>query len=416
MAEQTASEPQRRGRRGGGTAWQLPSGQWRGQISLGIAGGKRVRISRTGATQAEVLRKLREAKRDEERGLPVLSKSPRLGEYLTQWLRTMKEQRRPATYRFYETIVRIHLVPEIGHIRLHKLTQRDVNLLLARKLKLARLAEAQKADPSILKPGEKPIRFSPATVDAIRRTLRAALNDALRDDLIGRNVVSLSDTVEVEEFEGRALTRREAERFLEVIRGTRYEVLYRVALCLGMRQGEILGLQKKYLDFEEDVIDVQYQLQRVDGLLTLTVPKTRKSRRKLPLPGNLSRVLQSHLRQQKEDRLKAGGRWQGEHWQLVFMTPLGTPIDPSNLTKDFRLRLQQAGLEQMRFHDLRHSALSFLAAEGAHESVQQAIAGHTQRRTTAHYTHAQLEAMREAAERVAGMLDPEQIEAQKGVS
>lgn len=392
--------------RGGGSLYKRPDGRWQGQISLGHSGGKRRRITRTGDTATEVRRKLREAQQSADRGVPVLSSTPRLDEYLTVWLSQKKSEISPSTYRSYSGIVNNHITPDLGRIRLNKLTQQDVNAFLYRKIEEANKSAEKRAR------GEKAARFSIATVDGIRRVLRAALNDAMRDDYVGRNVATLARAPKVPRFEGKALTRKEAEAFLEAVSGTRYALLYRIALSVGMRQAEILGLRWRDVDFEEGTISVRRQLQRVDGVQTLRDLKTIESRRTIPMTANTMKALRSHQVAQKEERLKAGGKWQGEHWQLVFMTPHGTPIDDANLRKDFRKRLEQAGLEHMRFHDLRHSAASFMAAQGVHVKEAQRILGHAQVVTTMQvYTHAQLDNMREALERVGDYLDtPEKAE------
>lgn len=400
------STDRKRGMRGGGTIFQRPDGRWQGQVSLGHSGGKRKRVSVTGKTVAEVQRKMRDMKSSADKGVPVLSITPRLSEYLAVWLERKKTDNTPKTYKFYESIVRLHIVPDLGHIRIHKLTQHDVNALLSRKIELANKSTMQKENPKSLASGEPRIRFSVASVDAIRRVLRAALNDAERDDYVGRNVASLSKPPTVPRFEGKALSVAEAHALLQAVSGTRYSVLYQMALGLGMRQGEILGLRWEDVDFDAGVVNVRLQLQRVDGLQQLVPLKTVESRRTLPLPDSKLQALKRHRIEQMEQRLQAGGKWQGEGWQLVFMTPNGTPIDDANLRKDFRKRLDQAGIEHMRFHDLRHSTASFLAAEGVHITESQHTLGHAQPITTMQvYTHAQIEKMRAGLERLDALLE-----------
>lgn len=396
----------RRRGRGEGSIRKRSDGRWEGQISLGIADGKRKRKSVYGATKTEVQRKIRMLQSSIDRGMPVTTNTPRLKDFLAQWLTSKKQRISPSTYRSYETIVRRHIVPDLGHIRLDKLTQHNVNDLLTRKIERANLAAEQKAHPELVPKGEKPIRFSLATVDGIRRVLRAALSDAMRADYVGRNVASLSGVITVPRFEGKALSRGEAERFLQAVEGERYALLYRIAVTAGLRQGEILGLRWIDVDFDDGVIRIRRQLQRVEGVQVLRDLKTVESRRTIPMPQNILDALKRHQVSQKEERLQAGGRWQGERWQLVFMTPNGTPIDDANLRKDFRKRLEQAGLEPMRFHDLRHSAASFMAAQGVHVKEAQHILGHSQVTTTMQvYTHAQLDNMRDALERVSGGFD-----------
>ncbi|HEV2128241.1 MAG TPA: tyrosine-type recombinase/integrase, partial [Thermomicrobiales bacterium] len=102
----------------------------------------------------------------------------------------------------------------------------------------------------------------------------------------------------------------------------------------------------------------------------------------------------------------AGDRWQGEAWGLVFCSTIGTPLDPSNVTKQYRALLQAAGLEQRRFHDLRHSTGSFLASRGVHPRIIMEILGHSQVSTTMNtYTHVELGSMRDALDELGDLLD-----------
>ncbi|HET8631551.1 MAG TPA: site-specific integrase, partial [Thermomicrobiales bacterium] len=191
----------------------------------------------------------------------------------------------------------------------------------------------------------------------------------------------------------------EARRFLDAARGNRLEALYRVALSLGLRQGEILGLQWADVDLDAGTLAVRRQLQRVDGAFRLMELKTAQSRRTLALPAALLAALREHRRRQLEERLLAGERWRGAAWDLVFCTRYGTPLDARNLVIYFKALLTRAGLPDIRFHDLRHSCISLLAAQGVSDRVAMEIAGHSQISLTKNiYTHVYDEAKRQAAE------------------
>jgi len=127
----------------------------------------------------------------------------------------------------------------------------------------------------------------------------------------------------------------------------------------------------------------------------LAEPKTATSCRTLPLPAELVAALKAHRARQNGERLKAGDRW--KDYGLVFSTSIGTPISPRNLVRDFQALREKAGLPPMRFHDLRHSCISFLAVQGVPARTAMEIAGHSQITLTMNvYAHVVDEAKRAA--------------------
>lgn len=369
-----------------GSIYPRADGRWVGAVSLGMVNGKRKRKVVYGKTRQEVVKKVRKIQSDLDRGLPVQSSSMSVAAFLKQWLETVKPTLRPRTFKSYTGIVERHLAPGIGRHRLEKLTQRHVNQLLSAKLEEG---------------------LSARSVHNIRNVLRAALNQAMRWDLVGRNVAALADPPKAETYEPYALSAKQATRFLDAVKDDRLEALYALVLSTGLRQGEVLGLRWDDVDLDKRAITVRKQLQVIDGAQVLTDPKSARSKRTIPLLTSVVELLRQHKKNQLEERLLAGGKWQ-TRWNLVFTTPIGTPIDHSNLRKHFkgivdriglRKEIEKAGREPIRFHDLRHSAASFLAARGVHPSTAQAILGHANVNTTLSvYTHVNATTMREAVD------------------
>ena len=214
--------------------------------------------------------------------------------------------------------------------------------------------------------------------------------------LVQRNVAALVDPPAVEDGDMQCLNTAQARALLDAARGDRLEALYNVALSLGLRQGEILGVRWDDINLNRRTLRVTHALQAVNGPLHLVKPKTKRSIRTLPLPSTLVSALEAHRARQADDRLRTGERWQ-EHG-LVFPTGVGTRIHPRNLVRSFHQLLKRAGLPPMRFHDLRHSCLSLLAAQGVPPRVAMEIAGHSDIRLTQNvYTHVFDEAKRHAA-------------------
>lgn len=269
-------------------------------------------------------------------------------------------------------------MPVIGRVKLDRLTG----------LQVERLMNAMAAAGA-----------SPKTAANVRGLLRSALNQALRWHLIARNPVLDTEAPKREQHEIEPFTRAEAKRFLEVVSGDRLEALWVLSLGMGLRQGEALGLTWQDVDLETGTLYVREQLQRVDGVLRRVPLKTERSRRTLAMPARIATALQEH-----RDRQLAEGRALLPS-AYVFTTPEGGPLEARTVLRWFAALLERGGLRHVRFHDLRHSAATFLLAQGVPMRVVMEVLGHSQMSTTSdRYTHVALELQREAAARMDALL------------
>lgn len=359
-----------------GTIYRRSDGRW----VAGVTGANGKRKFFYGRTRLEVSRKLSIAQRNQAVGLPMLNDRIQLARFLEEWLEEkVKPTVRPYTYNSYEVNVRVHIVPELGRIPLTQLTPQQVQRFINAKLASG---------------------LAPKTVTYIRQTLHAALAHAERWGLVHRNVASLTEMPRRERREMTVFTTAEAHQFLDAIEGDRLEALYRVALTLGLRQGEALGLQWSDVDFDGGALHVRHGLQRFGGEYHLVPPKTAKSRRVIPLPRAIAAALLTHRARQKEERLRAGPAWD-ERWDLVFTRPDGRPLDHTSVTNRFRRLLREAGLPHLRFHDLRHSCATLLLVQGVAPRVVMEILGHSDIAMTMNtYTHVLPELQRQAAQRM----------------
>ncbi len=340
-----------------------------------------------GKTRREVQEKLAAAAAARQRGALALER-PTVAQFLERWLAI---ERRPRTQEVYAGYCRRELIPALGHIRLDELT----------------VAHASEMLKAMLDRG-----LSPQTVAHARAVLRCALAQAMREELVFRNVASIAKSpAPIEPYEGRVLTLEEAKRFLAAADHDRLAALYYVALSLGLREGEALALGWEDVDFEARTLHVRHTLQRIrrehrwqrgdgEGLVLLPT-KTRRSKQKLPLPEVCLRALRAHRARQLEERLAAGPQWE-EH-SFIFTTPLGRPLHAKNVIVDsFRKVCERAGIPYstrerqrgpadrrgLRLYDLRHSCASLLIASGVQLRVVQEVLRHTNIRTTAdRYTH-----------------------------
>lgn len=376
----------RRGRKEGSIYKRKSDGRWCGVIDCGYSSdGRRMRKVFYGASRAEVAAKLNKAVHDLSIGLPVITVRHSLSEYLDAWLADIRHSVRPLTYQQYEGHCRLYLKPTLGMCRLDKLTPHMVRQFVDKMLSRG---------------------LSPRTVQLSLVILRHALSQAVKDGMIVRNVAKLVQSPRVVRHQFKVFSREEARRFLAAIRGHRLEALYIVALTLGLRQGEVLGLSWDAIDFDAGTLTITQSLERIGGKrygspgrLVLVEPKTAGSRRTLKLPDIALKALSSHRARQLQERFQCGRKWQDTG--LVFTTRHGTPIEPSDLHGGFKRILADAKLPTMRFHDLRHSAATILVASGVPLKVIQTLLGHSTITLTANtYAHVLPELLDDCARRM----------------
>jgi integrase len=189
------------------------------------------------------------------------------------------------------------------------------------------------------------------------------------------------------------------------IAGDRLEALYLVALGVGLRQGEILGLRWSDVDLEGGTLTVRHALARIDGRLELVEPKSVTSRRVVPLPAFVRDALVAHRVRQAAEPLPARPDPPDPFADLVFVTTHGTPLDGITITRRFQHILAGAGLPHQRFHDLRHACASLLLAQGVPARVVMETLGHSEISLTLNtYSHVMPSVGREAAERMDQLL------------
>ena len=339
--------------------------RWRGVVSLGYGlDGRRVRKKITGATKAEVLRKLRDLRNELDSGLPIPDDRLTVGAFLDRWVtRNLPGQISDVTLDSYANTVRLHLDPAFGRTVLRKLTVADVDGLLAAKREAG---------------------YSPNSQRIIRAVLRRALHQAQREGLVARNVAALSTAPRIRAREGRALTIVEARRLLDAVRGTRNEALLTTMLAFGLRRGEALGLRWSSLDWDAASLKVTDGVKRVqnrepgrEGQTRLVIGelKTARSRRTLFLTPQLVDLLRRHRVRQAEERMAVGEAW--EDHGLVFPSEVGTPLDPDNVSHLFSRICRSAGLGHWHLHELRHSGASLMLAQGTDLYVVSEVLGHS---------------------------------------
>ncbi|HMM94819.1 site-specific integrase [Phycicoccus sp.] len=355
---------------------------WAAHVWITTPTGRRQRKSVYGKTREEVHTKWLRLHQQARRG-PVAPVSPRLRDFLRRWLReTVKPNLSPTTAKNYEMFARLYIVPDLGNRPLDKLMVRDVqvwvNALRTRCQCCAQGKDAVRPVPLCCAIGNCCHEVaSDWTIHQAWRVLRGALTQAMREELIFRNVAALVRVPMPRRKKQPVWTVEEARRFLESARvdNDPLYAAYVLLLTLGLRRGELLGLAWEDVDLERGEALIAWQVQRVDGQLMRRHTKTPSSDAPLPLPDLAVRALERHRIEEDRRRLAAGEMW-GD-CGLVLTTRHGDPVDPRNFHRDFKLRAVKAGVPVIPVHATRRTCASLLVALEVHPRVAMAVLRHS---------------------------------------
>lgn len=246
---------------------------------------------------------------------------------------------------------------------------------------------------------------SARTVLLIHAVLRRALNQALKLGVIGRNPALAVIRPKLKHIEMKVLTDSQVRTLLSAATGDRFEVLYWLAVATGLRQGELLGLKWADVDWVNRRLRIQRQVQRIRGGLVFSEPKTAAGRRVIALGAATIQALKKQQFFQVGRIHDIGSLWQD--YDLIFPSSIGTPLDPSNLYHSFKQLLKKAGLPNIRFHDLRHTAATLMLQQGTHPKIVQERLGHSDISMTLNtYSHVLPVMQDEVAEKLDELLTP----------
>ena len=366
---------------GESSIYQAADGRWHGYVSMDAKrNGQRDRRHVTGGRRSDVARKVRALEDVRDAGVVLAGgKAPSAAQWLMHWLETIAVLRlRPRTLEGYRSNIELHLLPHLGHHRLDRLQPEHL--------------EACYRD--LLAQG-----LSPATVLVNHRIISRALKVAMQRGRVARNVAALVDPPRVTKPELTPLTAGEARSVLAAAAGVANSARWSVALALGLRQGEALGLLWRDVDLTQGTLTVRRALQRQKGKgLVLVEPKSRAGVRTVALPGALREALREQRAQQAEQREIAGDVY--EDGGFVFAQPNGWPFGARQDWEAWKRLLSRAGVRDVRLHDARHTAATLLLAQGVDVRIVMQLLGHSQISMTMHDTHAVPELAREAAARM----------------
>lgn len=365
---------------GNGTMRQRHNGIWEGRITL--PDGRRKSIY---SKKQDVLQKrLTAAKADRDKGIPIpTGKSPTIAAFLDAWLEMKKGTRSYRTWKGYSELVHNHISPALGRLTLSRLTAQAVQRFYTAKLQDG---------------------LSTTTVHHIHAALHAALERAMIQGLVARNVCDQVEAPQFAHVDRVILTPDETKRLLVAAKGTRWEAIIVLAATTGLREGELLGLRWRFVNLEAGTLTVNGNVQPGHKGLVLKEPKNPSSVRTVKLTKMAVEALREHKARQAVEREKMGEFWQ-EHG-LVFPTTIGTLIRCQDFyARNYRPLLAKAGVPPVRFHDLRHGAGTFLVASGVPLPIVSKILGHSTTRITADlYTHVHLQMQQQAVDNMDSLL------------
>jgi integrase len=373
-----APKQRRRRAAGEGTVYQDKQGQWWAAIGSG-RNRKTVRCPQRQNTEAEARRILKRLQEELEAGVNLKVGKIAFTQFAQQWLNEILDPGlKPKTMRFYRQLLENQILPELGDNRLDQLQYQPE--LIQRWLNRLR--------------GQVGDQTAAHAFAVGKRVLKAAV----RWRYIRINPFDAVDAPRVKREKRTPLSPAQMQALRTQVMHHRLALLYDMTMLYGLREGEALGLRWSDIDWATATIAITQQVQTVDGRTGFETPKTQASLRRLALtPGIVARLRQQWERIEQE--WPAAKRWV-EH-DLIFPSTCGTPIQPRNLVRHYKLALASASIPTtFTVHDLRHTAASRLADVGAPQVVVAIVLGHELPGVTGDYTHANIETARPWLEKV----------------
>ena len=367
---------------GEGSIRKRKDGRWEGRYTAGYDPdtGKRIIKNVLGKTQAETKAKLAAAQQECE----VLDVT-RTDEYtVATWLRSWYElyaqpNIRTATADRYKLMIETYTIPRIGKIKLKKLTSRDLQKLYKDLMEHGRVNQRS---------GHGNPGLSSTTVRSVHLMLHSAFERAVKERLIPRNPTDDCIAPKVQKVEMKTLRPEHLKAYLDAADARGVLPMFYLELVSGLRKGELVALLWDDLDIQNRTISVSKQyIKNPSGKLTLSRPKTETSVRRVSIPQEaIDLLIQEHEKHPENP--------------YMFPSPIsGKMYYPDSVVKLHEKILKDAGLEHIRFHDLRHTFATLALQNGVDIKTVSSMLGHYDAGFTLRtYTHATRQMQDQAAE------------------
>jgi integrase len=366
--------------------WKERNGKIYARFTYTDSTGKRREVWEQAESKTDAKDRVRDLEQKHKRAPESFEFRGTLEEYLDKWLVSSKQNVGGRTYQDYLNILRLHVRPALGKKKLSKM----------RPLHIQEMVDALK-DKGL----------APRTVRHAHEILYRALAQAVKWGVLATNPAGAVNLPKQIRREMKCFTPKEAARFLDACEGTRFGLVFELALISGMRPEEYLALTWGDLDFQKNTVTVQRVIvwERWTKEKYFAEPKTNKSRRTIPLPPYLMKKLKTHRRAQLEYKMARGEKYKNEH-NLVFTSEVGTFVSLHNLQRrQFKPLLTKAKVPEIRLYDLRHSCATLLLAAGENPKVVAERLGHANIVLTLQtYTHVLPNMQQQATKRLAAIL------------
>lgn len=372
--------------KGRGTIYQREDGYWIGQITTGRNEfGKQIRKTFSAKSEAEVVAKINEYQYKQDKGDLVDSNTIKLGEWIQEWLKEYKGNLRQTTRENYDNMIQTHILTHsISKIQIQKLSTSHIQKFMNEKSKEKRI---------IIKENKKTTsneNISPRTVNLLHFLISSSLEQAIRNELITKNPAKYCKKLANEKKEIKALTTEQVIALLETAQKHELYPALVIALHTGLRRGEVLGLTWENINFDEDTMNITQSLVKIKGGTKLQEPKTKSSKRILPMTDTVIELLSIN-------KQKTG---------LIFQTRNNQPVHPRSFQRTFSTWCKNAGLpKETRLHDLRHTFATNIINAGIDIKTAQSLTGHADTRTLLDiYAHTVTASQRNAANIINGLI------------
>ena len=362
-----------------GSVREFKKGVYQGRVLLGYDSktGREIRPAVYGKSEREAWKLLERVIERNEHGQPLQDSKMKFGDWITSWLDNhVKVRNRLTTWENYKWVADTHIIPTVGKFPIKNLRPNHLQELYRQKLESGR--------------GDKTGGLSARTVQLIHRICHAALEQAVREDLIVRNVAQSVSLPKRQRKEMRAMTEEQVRTFLQANKDDPMFAAFFMLVSTGMRRGEVLGLKWSDVDLKNQTVYVQRSwVKSQTQSAKFSEPKTAMSRRVIPLSTESVDVLLQHGNKQdiiKKEREEESKKYEDQN--LIFCADDGNPLYPGTLNTYMIKALKRAGLPKFRMHDIRHTFASLMIARGVPIKVVQELLGHTTIQMTLDtYTH-----------------------------